>query len=257
MGCSPLRSKGAKALAIRRSPWSGLPLGPANTFPLKATKLDRVLYGLWALRDGRARSPSQPKLSADMSKFRAVAQDLGAQLAAGGLLDEDQLDRLSDESGQHAPAAAAPLLLPTTLGAPDSPPLGAVSIIHGHDPTGLRFRVARFLAQSTEPPSNHPPRRAQYGFDDPGEVSKRTETRQPSPLLCLPPTTLEGQRVRRHTHARAKTSCLSSESSLAHWAEPEPRCSSTRPWSAPPTSTGSSISQSMNPRGGISSWREI
>jgi predicted nucleotide-binding protein len=61
-------------------------------------KLDRVLGGLRALRDGRRPAPGQQALPPDHDKLRSVASGLATRLVASGVLDPDKIEEaLQDE----------------------------------------------------------------------------------------------------------------------------------------------------------------
>lgn len=64
----------------------------------EGNKLDRVLGGLRALRDGRRRAPGQRALPPDHEKLQSVASDLATRLVAARLVDAELVvDALQEE----------------------------------------------------------------------------------------------------------------------------------------------------------------
>lgn len=71
-------------------------------------KLDRVLGGLRALRNGRATSTTGSALPPDHEKLRAIASDLATQLIARGMVDPDSVaEALEDEPASPEPDTPA------------------------------------------------------------------------------------------------------------------------------------------------------
>lgn len=84
----------------------------------EGNKLERVLGGLRALRNGRPAQNGRPALPADEEKLQLVASDLAARLLAGGHVAPDALHQALDD--ERAPAAED-VREPTEAAAGDGP----------------------------------------------------------------------------------------------------------------------------------------
>lgn len=116
----------------------------ASAYLGEGNKMDLVLYGLRALREGRKNVPGQPDLPADEEKLRVVAADLATRLVASGLVDasavaealdpvEGEADPPPSQPGTHAAGGVgAARAAPAASGvAVDDP--AAVMVVHGQD----------------------------------------------------------------------------------------------------------------------------
>ncbi len=117
----------------------------------EGNKLDRVLGGLRALRDGRLATAGRPGIPADHDKLQVVASDLATHLVAAGFLDADAADEALQESPSGPYEKASPSTRPRDTAVSHNPAPSppshehgladdprAVMVIHGQDVTAAR-----------------------------------------------------------------------------------------------------------------------
>jgi predicted nucleotide-binding protein len=124
--------------------------------PEDATRADKVLGGLRALRDGRRASYGKPKLPPDPAKLSGVAGALAELLISQRLVKDDDVAEALDAPAP-TPEAVRPAPTPAAPQTPTSSAVQAVNdlfapifVVHGHDEL-LQSRVVRMLERATAP----------------------------------------------------------------------------------------------------------
>jgi predicted nucleotide-binding protein len=89
----------------------------ASEYLGEGNKLDRVLGGLRALRDGRAPRDGQPPLTPDPEKLVAVASNLASRLVALGLVNSDAVREAlgTEEDPEEPPREASGASITTAI----------------------------------------------------------------------------------------------------------------------------------------------